>query len=410
MRTSAATVVFPDSGTYTWSGFATTIRPYGLSLLFDALGRQQALIVFVQTTLTAVSWLWLADESRRWMKGRAGQTVIAGGVLFLSMTDAVVMWDRVVLSESLALATMISAVAWSLRTCRDGATARNVALGAAILVTAALIRESTYAAFVFPSVVFVLVSTIRRQSRVRRVTVLGVVAIGCLLVPMSLHPSKVVFVGKVGATLENFRTMNVIGQRILLDPYLKSTMEKAGMPLASPPVTTPLFAMDEKWRLYAIPGMRSFSDAFPTRRYLLAEASRPGDALRTFVLPALGNDARRTLKDYGLVTRGVPPQINKAVWSWSGWLHVAIYVGALVLATVRRSGARGPRTLLVLSALASLGSIAAFTLDAMERVRHAWPFIVLSRVSLCVAVLWLGLQTLDALLARRSGATEAVLS
>jgi hypothetical protein len=413
---TSAPRLFGDSGSYTWNGWASTVRPHGVALLFDALGQRPAPIVVVQTIVTGLAWLWLSVAAKRacitavlvardWSPASERVAVRWGWglvalILVLSISGPIALWDRTILSEPLAFATMLSAIAWALELQRVPASDRRILFAPIILVCSALVRESTYLAFVAPLIVSVTmiwaVTKIRGQraveggargNRMTAAKAFAIVALAVVIVPLTLRPSRLVFEQQRGATLENFRNMNVIGRRVLQDPYLQAKMSSAGMPAVDPPPSGPLFAMDEDWRLYSVPGMRDFATDFPTSRYLLAEASRPTVAVRSLIVPSLSSRGPADLLNYGAADELVPIWLSRVLWSWTGMQHLALLaIAATAWFGLRRRGnPTGFGVLILASVVASGGAILAFTLDGMEQTRHAWPFVAMARTTLLIA-------------------------
>ena len=175
-----------------------------------------------------------------------------------------------------------------LRWQRRGHSLRDSWIVVFVAVMAALIREPVFFVFGVPALVLVsgreILIAIWHARRWRSPSSVVVTVAATFLIPVfsfvALRPPGDVYDERLGVSFSNFRTMNVIGQRVLPDPYLRTKLEAAGMPRTGAEDHTNLFAMDRDWRLYAIPGMREFTNDFPLGTYLLAELGRPTKLLR----------------------------------------------------------------------------------------------------------------------------------
>ena len=393
--------VFPDSGSYRLSGWKNTVRPYGLSFIFDVLNHHPGPIVVVQTLVSAVCWFWMFREL--WLVLRPAHPTLAIVVtVFLaiaSLSGPALMWDRMVLSETFAISVMVASIAISLRMVRLQFARRQVIVGIVVLMVSGFIRETVFFAFCAPLALFLAVIAPTRP-RIRGVrgtgsrgaTVVAVLVLCALLVPLVSHPGGVVF-GPDGQTLNNFRTMNVIGQRSLTDPFVRTRLERAGMPKTTTPLQAAHYAMDEDWLLYKTPGMLKFANDFPWTRYLMIQLSRP----TTFVkqsLPSLDRIvSTHGLDNYHTPAQEIIPQALAAwLWSWTAHLHLFVLllgIGALIVTRRRMDSALRLVTTgsVAVATLATIGAVAAAFFDAMEVNRHALPFLLIARISLVVGVI-----------------------
>lgn len=95
-------------------------RPPGMPVLLKLVGGegQELRFLRVQAVIAGLCWAVLAIEVARRFLGRRVRAVVGGCVLGLSLAAQITMWDRSVLSESLALSVMALALAMLLRFAR----------------------------------------------------------------------------------------------------------------------------------------------------------------------------------------------------------------------------------------------------------------------------------------------------
>ncbi len=385
---------FGDTGSYTLAG-TRTVRPYGISAIFDVAAKPAA-IVFVQTLIGTVCVLWLMRELAR----RSGVVAVVAGLL--TLLTPFLMWDRLLLSESLSFGCIAAMAAATLRWVRLDRRVSATAILVVSCCVSALIREPVFLIFGIPLLLCVVVDCLRSAFASRGAVstgvaarrsagiaaALGLVFLTVLFSQLALRPSRVIYDPGRGVSLENFRTMNIIGQRILPDSYLRSHLEPRGLPKTAPEDQVNRFAMDSEWRLYAIPGMTEYANNFSTARYLLAELSRPTDFYRYATTSVDAFVFEQTLGYRGDPTppKMLPSNVERLVVSWSGTVHLALVAICLLVVWARRDRSLALGSALV-ALLSTVGAVLAATLDAMERQRHALPFLVAARyaVVMCFA-------------------------
>lgn len=95
-------------------------RPPGMPVLLKLIGGegQELRFMRVQAVIAGLCWAVLAVEVARRFSGRWVQVVVGGCILGLSLAAPITMWDRSVLSESLALSSMALVLAMLLRFAR----------------------------------------------------------------------------------------------------------------------------------------------------------------------------------------------------------------------------------------------------------------------------------------------------
>lgn len=82
-------------------------KPWGAAILYRLTGDSPRNIDFVQTLLSAIAWLSLAWAFARSIRTPFLKLVSVLGILALSLTDQVQMWNHVILSESLSISLMV---------------------------------------------------------------------------------------------------------------------------------------------------------------------------------------------------------------------------------------------------------------------------------------------------------------
>ncbi|HEX6568849.1 MAG TPA: hypothetical protein VF015_06780 [Acidimicrobiales bacterium] len=158
----AATARSPWTDLGLWAGG----RPVGPSLLFKAVGGDGDAYIAWQAAIAVACWAALAASVVTVVAGRRPRAAAAGAVVAFSLTSPVTLWERSVLSESLALSLLALVVAAGLQAAR-GATRRRVAALLATLALWAAIRDSHAAVAVIGGVAL-LVGVAWSWARARR--------------------------------------------------------------------------------------------------------------------------------------------------------------------------------------------------------------------------------------------------
>jgi hypothetical protein len=420
--TSAEALVFFDSQYYTLS---SGMRQPGISAFFDAMGSPSN-IALGQTLMSSLAALWLAHELRRWTQRlvRSSNWALASPAVLLlaTMTKPVGAWDRMKLSESLGFMGCCVVAASYLH------WRRTLRWTSCVLVLTSLfllvsIRETLWWVFgplTLLSLAVRIVPDLLRQSshstlhrrRASAVALVSMGLVGALASLLSAGPPAHVYADK-GQSLNNFRTMNLIGHRILPSPSLRADMERAGMPLTEPQDQTFLFADQNDFQLYAIPGMLEFANNFPTPSYLRAELRDPGAFITHALRPFDSDSVQRALayEQPNQTARLTPSFVDRLLFMWPSWLHLAAVALVSVLfgvgRMVRRSEWRGSGVGLwpIVAVVSTAGGLLAGVLDIMERPRHVLPFLVIARIAILLGLIDLALARLN-----RSGRVDATVT
>ncbi len=182
-----------------------------------------------------------------------------------------------------------------------------------------------------------------------------------LLSALAIWPSTIRS-GPVGSSAIENRAMNIVGERILPDPFLRRRMQSAGLPKnLDPSLLRPRRGSADDYMLFRAAPLRSFAQSFPIVPYVGAIVSRPGELVRTSIGSLTGSLLTQSA-DVGidgdeLVARG----ISNNVWGWSAPVHLGLLFVAIVSsASLQASNRRGPKRFVQgatsMAALATLGA------------------------------------------------------
>ena len=367
-------------------------RPPAVPLVLKLVNGEDTRFITAQVVLAAACWAALAVEVSRSLP-RARATVrwgAAAAVIALSLSPSLTMWERSVLSESLATSSLALALAASLRLVR-----RPTWPGALMLTGAAgayALTRDTHAAVVLLAVAgFVALWSIRHpwlppRAVVAALAAVVVVAVGAMT--SSHHGER-----------SDFPTRNLYQARVLPYPDRVEWFADQGMPQADrflgPDRLQPYVGEGEAPVTYVADDDPSFDlwsrwvAADGRATYLRWLATHPGvvltepreDPERTF------NNAQGDRSFYAAVDQRVVPFLDEIFFP-SRPLAIVVTIGAAAWAVVdprRRSMLALVGIVCVLLALPH----AALTwhADAMETARH----MVAPVAQLHIGVLLLGL-------------------
>jgi hypothetical protein len=204
-----------------WAGPRTPLVPAVLKIL----GGDDVRFMRFQVIVAAVCWAALAVAAARVASAGAPRLIAAGSVLGLSLAAPLTMWDRSVLSESLALSTMVlllAAVSCMVR--------RPTALNAVAVVVAAALWCGTRDAHAYVVVVAVVVVAAAGFAIGRRRRLLRGSLLACLVGLL------VVALASIGSAAHgdrgDFPIRNVYRVRILPYPDRVAWFQGHGMPQA----------------------------------------------------------------------------------------------------------------------------------------------------------------------------------
>jgi hypothetical protein len=398
---------FPTSWRFRWHGSATT-EPYGVSALYS-VGNTPTGRVFVQTLIGVICWVWMFREVLGALgRGNSFSKVTVGFLAIASLSAPVVVWDRTLLPESLKLSLFASIVAaWMMMQRRRGDSVAQRA-GVGVIAAAALTSSVVFFLVAIP----VALATAKKWPRTwgdwgpswaksgRGVSVL-IGTLGLLSV-LAIWPSTIRS-GPVGSSAIADRAMNIVGERVLPDPYLRRRLQGAGLPKnLDPSLFRPRRGSADDYLLFRNTPLRSFAQSFPVISYVGAIVARPGGLMRTSIGALEGSVLTRSA-DVGidgdeLVARGV----SNNVWGWSAPVHLGLLFVAIVsTVSLRASNRRGPKLFvkgtISASVLATFGAGILVWTNGADINRELLTFLVVSRLSLIV-----GLATLVMIWVRTS--------
>ncbi len=377
---------FPTSWRFRWHGLQTT-EPYGVSALYS-LARTPTGAVFVQTSIAIGCWVWMLRELLRAL----GKTTLLGRVLvgflaFVSLSAPIVVWDRSLLPESLKL-SIVSAIAaaWMMIQRRRGdRVSQSCAI--AVLVSAALVSGVL---FVFLAVPVALAAT----YRIWRARGLAVVGAGIVLLPALAFWPSTIRSGPVGSTAFSERRMNVVGERVLPDPFLRRRLLGKGPAKAlDPALLRARSGVADDYLLFRTPETRRFGQSLSSVAYVRAVAARPGELVRVS-MDALSGSLITDSSDIGVDgDELVPRSVSDVLWGWSAPFNLAVLALALVAVAAlptapagRRPPQRFLRGAISMALVPSVGATVVVWTNGSDVKRELLVFLVASRLSLIVCV------------------------
>jgi hypothetical protein len=370
----------PDSAEYiaaarapVWSRrFLAGPGGFGFLLVAKVCARNLRAIAFVQTALAVGAWSFLATTVSGVLRSNVAKWVGLVGILGLGLAPGVLLWNAMIATESLSIATLCVVIACGLRLVQRG-TARELAWFVAAMAAFAFTRD-TNALVVAAVGAVALAFTARRQLRLRAlvVAVAGIsVAVGALALSNAAEPPRWVW-----------PLADTTAIRLLADPGATHYLIDHGFPWDEQMRTLP------QRYIYIYTPVRTGASfaAFRTwvrndgrRVYLHYLLSHPGWALRKPF------DDRDQVLDvggaavYGRIYGNRPPGVFSAIGAVAGPRSPALaerWAGAsavaLALLVIRRrvrpalAGAAG----LVLG-LSVLAYYAAWYGCALEVIRHS---------------------------------------
>jgi hypothetical protein len=157
------------------------IRPVGTPLVLTVVGRGFRAFVAVQSCVAAAAWALLAAAVAGCLPGGWRRWAGAAVVLALSVTWPVTMWDEEVLSESLALSSLVLLLAAGLAAHRSPRPAR-LALLVAAGAWFALVRDSHAAVVALVGAAVVVAVLVERPPGWRRGATAGLALVAAGLV------------------------------------------------------------------------------------------------------------------------------------------------------------------------------------------------------------------------------------
>jgi hypothetical protein len=263
--TASPTVTYPDTGSYLdvanspfpsliwWAGVKSATVPF----VYRLAGGTVASAVVVELVLACFAWSALALVVARVVRTWWLKPVAAAVVLAFSLSWEITEWDRVALSESVALSLLALLVAALFLYAERPSPPRLASLLVVALLWAFARDPSPYSLlFVVP--VLVIAAVARRRRRVPDIAA----AAGLLVI-------AVLGIASTNASLrwEN-PFYNVMGLRILPDPTAVSYFAAHGMPVSP--------ALRRQTNTAALPANAAYYGAplLPVRKWVLAHGQQ----------------------------------------------------------------------------------------------------------------------------------------
>lgn len=332
------------------------------AVLFRLLDRPEA-IVAAQALLGAVAWAFLAYALARSLRTRLMQAVGVVAVVGLGLTDRVVVWDSILLSESLSFSLLAAFSAACILAIHAWTWPR--ATGVAVVGLLYAFTRDTDAYVVGGVGLVVLASTAFGSDQLRRAIT------GGTLVTFFVAG---VFLADVGERWL-FPFYNVLGQRILTSPQATEYFVDHGMP-DGPAVRAMAGAYGEQG-FYTDPGLaelRSWATSRGRRTYAAYLLSHPG---YTLLQPV--RHAHQLVSDVGVYAPDdhrdpLPGWLDRLFLPPRGRLELAMLAVAAVALAVTAGRLRTTAIWLVPLVLTAAAVGSAYLVghgDAREVGRHA---------------------------------------
>jgi hypothetical protein len=379
---------FPTSWRFQWHGTQTT-EPYGVAALYSMAGTPTSK-VFAQTLIGVSCWVWLFRETFRALGRNRFAKVVVSFFVCVSLSAPIAVWDRCLLPESLKFSLFAAiAASWMMVQRRRG-HAVSWRVGAAVLAASALVSSVV---FLFVAVPVALGTTFRVK---RRYGLAVLAAISGILSIVAIRPSTITS-GPVSSSLIAERSMNIVGERILPDPFFRRRLQESGLPRnADPSLFRRRKGSDDNYLLFRNEPLRKFAQSFPVWSYVQAVFARPGELLRVSMTALNGRDSAQLAGAGG--DEIIPLSVSNIVWGWSAPFHLAVLLGTIAATvSLRNSTRKGSKRFLTgTTIMATLTTIGAGTLvwtNGSDAQRELLVFDTASRLSLItsmmtVAVLW----------------------
>jgi len=201
-----------------WSLFFTNVRPWTVPLFYKLLPQLPGLVPHFQTILWAASWGLLAFLLARSLKPAWFQPIAYTITLLFSMTSPILLWNRVILSESISISLFALFVAlWFILLKRW-----DFRVLMAIIILAFLwqnTREAMIYLLLMLTMILALVGIIRSNLRAFLV--------------ISIFFGVFIFYGMTNterAYRYRFPLINILGKRILTEQRYLDYFVESGMP------------------------------------------------------------------------------------------------------------------------------------------------------------------------------------
>ena len=335
-------------------------RPMGLPLLLDAVPSSAWLFV-LHAFVGAVVWAFLLYALVSATRTRAARAVVTVMVLWAATSVRVVMWDAIVLTESLSISLLVLAVALAVQWVRT--SSRGTAAALILATTAwATLRDTNAVEVALAAgacLGAVLVTRVVRGTFDGQLTAVGTT---------TLVVAGLLLAGSSAGHRGDFPFYNVMGQRILVDDVATEYFADHGMP-----VSDALLALANGWGFSGfvddpdLEVFRTWAREDGRRVYATFLLTRPG-----WTAAHLGPDLVHVFAPLGGYGGQHDPHPLRQVAVPDTPLATATWTGlAGILLAVPRQGDRLRPFALLLVVLGAVDAGATWAADAMELSRHA---------------------------------------
>ncbi|MFC2172002.1 hypothetical protein ACFLU6_05145 [Acidobacteriota bacterium] len=275
--TSPGIKVLPDSSVFIdmasqplfGSGLWAGLRPPVVPLIYKILGNHSGLVVLFQWLLSVICWSLLALSLTRVIKLKWLKIVACGVVLLFSMSTEIIVWEKIIQSESITLSLLALFVAswlWLLQSWQWTKALVTMAVAALWVFT----RESNAWIVLCLAVILIITGVVWRSQR--RGLVMAAVFIGLFLINDISSNAGQRWI---------FPFLNVLAKRVLPDPAYLAYFEQRGMPV-SPALMrrSTRWASSDDWAFYHDPDLEEFREWMHRSgkstyvRFLLTDPSR----------------------------------------------------------------------------------------------------------------------------------------
>ena len=327
---------FPDTPVYTaiaslsfWNPhFWVGPRPWTVPLFYKLLGNHPTSIALFQLSLSIISWGLLAFFVARAVRLSRLKPIVFGIILLFSLSAEIILWDGIMLCDSISLSLMALFIAgwlWLL----EGWDLRKVAL----VVTLAFLWSFTYdtnAWVVLMIAAILLAGAAARRIQGRYVLIASVFAVIFAMNDVSANRARRWVVA----------FMNNVGMRILPSPEKTAYFAELGMPVTPALMQrTEKKAWSDNWAFFKDPALQQFRDWLYTYgkssylRFLLSHPSittleplrHPEDLLAPELTPYAPVGFSPMLR--GVFAEIIYPKKWPLPWVWAAAIVLGLTIG-----------------------------------------------------------------------------------
>lgn len=347
-----------------------------------------------QLAISVVCWLALASVIAGVVRSRSLRPAAFALVLAVSLVRPVLVWDRILIAESVMFSTTAGLVAaWiGLLAWPSAWTAASVAT---LTVFWGFGRE-THIVLLLYVAFFAALGLVRRWDFYQGISLcVTLVVAGAGLTLLSQSPTR-----------KFFAMQNVIAQRILPEPRFLEHFRAAGMPMTPELVSlSGKYASSDDWLFYESPNLEDFRGWLHRdfdREYVLFLAANPA-----WSLSAPFADPRFWRQDIEIYIDGrpgaLPSSLERFLLPGKGILAILGAVVALAIASAARFGAKGYWAVPIAVIVSTLPhGLIVWHGDAMEVDRHLVPVAANLRLGIVLLLIF----ALDAALCSWNRATR----